>query len=311
MVKITDWTYSKDPYEIYKILLKNPRISKSQMTRRFKVNPKTLDIWWKAALEKRIIIPPVFRRKSFLNFKEYFYFLSVEDPYELYRSLQEEDSPISYYSVHTGSCNFQIISRDPIDPHGDPIISGPRSDYYATIPPPCTFEEGVTKIEQLLRKVEKIDIKESPLQYHDESYEPWDEVDEAIFWEICNNIRTPLTSVIRSLGTYNDKAWSWFKNRDAFGDTITMFFPQGESSYQLSIYFIKTENDSVIMDIFSQLPTTTLFYRVLDTMIMCIYLPFYPSPKARIIPYKVLHTLKKRELVDKYTNSIVQYYYRP
>jgi hypothetical protein len=310
-VKITFWPYSKDPYEIYRILLKDPRISKSQMTRVFKVNPKTLDTWWKAAFEKRIIIPPVFRRKSFLNFREYFYFLKVEDPYEFYESLQKENSPVTYFSVHTGFCNFQIISKEPIDLPVEKIISGPRSDYHVTIPPNCSFEEGVIKIEELLKNVEKLESRESPLQYHGRKYEPWDEMDESIFWEICNNIRTPFTSVIRSIGTYNDKTWSWFRNRDTFGDTITMFFPKGESSYQLSLYFIKTEYDSILIDIFSQLPTSTLFYRVLDRLIMCIYLPFFPSPEARIIPQRVLSTLKKMELVDEYTNSNAEYGYRP
>ncbi len=311
MVKTTFWPYSKDPYEIFKILLENPRISKSQMTRIFNVNPKTLDIWWKAAIEKGIIIPPVFRTKSFLNFREYFYFLKVEDPHNLYESLQEKSEVLTYFSVQIGFCNFQIISKEPIDPEGERILSGPRSDYFVTIPPNCSFEKGAQRIEQLLQDLDSLTPRESPLQYHDTAFEPWEEKDEAIFWEICDNVRIPFASVVRSAKTYNDKAWSWFRSRDKFGDTITMFFPKGESSYQLSLYCIKTEHDSLIIDIFSQLPTSNVFYRVHDRLIMCIYLPFFPSPEARIIPFKVLSILKRKELVDDYTNSVVQYGYRP
>jgi hypothetical protein len=308
VVRATFWPYSRDPYDIYRILLRNPRVSRGQLTRIFKVNPKTVDIWWKAALEKRIIIPPVFRRKSFLNFREYYYFLKVKDPHELYESLQKKDVPITYFSVHTGFCNFQIISKEPIDPPGDVILSGPRSDYFVTTPPKYSFEEGVTKVEEVLQNVNGIESKESPLQYHDIPYEPWDEKDEAIFWEICNNVRIPFASVVRSAGTYNDKTWSWFRNRDTFGDTITMFFPRGEGSYQLSLYSIKTDHDSVLMNIFSHLPTSTLFYRVAGKVIMGVYVPF--TLKGRFIVRKALSILQKKELVDGYTNSNVEYYYR-
>lgn len=279
------------------------------MTRIFKVNPKTVDTWWKAALEKRIIIPPVFRRKSYLNFREYYYFLNVKDPHEIYESLQTKELPITYCTVQTGFCNFQIISREPIDPPGDIIFSGPRSDFHVTVPPKCKYEEGVKKIEELLQNVHRIEERESPLQYHDEPYEPWDEKDEAIFWEIWNNVRISFTSVVKKLGTYNDKTWSWFRNRNFFGQTIIMFFPMGESSYQLSLYAIETEHDSMLIDLFSQLPTSTLFYRMDGRVIMGVYTPF--TLKGRHIIRKILSILQKKELVTEYTNSIVEYYFRP
>jgi hypothetical protein len=293
---------------MYRILLRNPRISRQQLTRIFKVNPKTVDIWWKAALEKRIIIPPVFRRKSFSNFREYYYFLTVKDPHELYESLQIEEIPVTYFSVHTGFCNFQIISREPIDPPGELVMHGPRSDFHVTTPPHCTFEEGVARIEEVLQNADNIEERESPLQYHDEPYEPWDETDEAIFWEICNDVRISFTSVVRKLGTYNDKTWSWFRNRNFFGQTITMFFPLGESSYQLSLYAITTEHDSLLIDIFSHLPTTTLFYRMDEKVMMGVYLPF--TLKGRYIVRKAMSVLQKKELVDGYTNSNVEYGFR-
>lgn len=310
-MKSTFWPYSKDPYEIFEILLEDPRIPKSQMTRIFNVNPKTFEKWWKAAIEKGIIILPVFRRKSFLNFREYFYFLRVEDPHRLYKSLQRESESLTYFSVQTGFCNFQIISNEPIAPEGEIILSGPRSDYFVTTPPNCRFEKGVKRIEDLLQDLGSLTPRDSPLQCHDITFEPWDEMDEAIFREICHNVRKPFASVVKSAGTYNDKAWSWFRNRDKFGDTITMFFPKGESSYQLSLYCIETQHDSLIIDIFSQLPTSSVFYRIRDKLMMCIYLPFFPSPEARIIPFEVLSVLKRKELVDDYTNSVVQYGYRP
>lgn len=308
-MRSTFWPYSKDPYEIFKLLLEDPRIPKTQMIKIFNVNPKTFDKWWKAAIGKKIIILPVFRRKSFLNFREYIYFLRLKDPHELYESLQENSESLTYFSVQTGFCNFQIISKDPIDPEGERVLSGPRSDYFVTVPPNCSFGEGAERIERLLQNLDSLNPRDSPLKYHDTKFEPWDEKDEAIFWEICNNMRTPFASAVKSADTYNDKAWSWFRNRDTFGDTITMFFPKGESSYMLSLYGIKTEYDSILVDIFSNLPTSTVFYRLDGRVIMGVYLPF--TLEGRFIVRKALSILQKEELVDDYTNSNVEYYFRP
>ena len=310
-MKSTFWPYSKDPYELFSLIIDNPRIPKLQMARIFHVNPLTLNRWWNAAIEKKIIIPPVFRRKSYSNFREYFYFLNVKDPHKLYELFQIKDLPLIYFSVHIGSWNFQIISREPLDFLENVLFSGPRSDYLVSIPPNRTFKDCNKKVNAILRNLDVLELRESPLTFHNEEYTPWDENDEAIYWNICNDLRKPFASVVKSSKTYNDKTWTWFKNRDKFGDTITMFFPEGETSYQVSLFCIDTEYDSLIIDIFSELPTSSVFYKICDQLMMCIYLPFFPSPDARALPFKALSILKKEELVVDYTNSIVQYGFRP
>lgn len=308
-MKSTFWPYKGDPYKIFKFLVEDPRIPKTHMTRRLKVNPNTFNTWWNAVIDKRIIIPPVFRRKSFLNFREYFYFLETKDPHELYEILKVKNLPIEYFNVQTGFCNFQIISSEPIDFEEEVILSGPRSDYLVTIPPNRVFEVSVKNINAILNNLNSLEYRPSPLQFHNKKYTPWDEKDEAIFWVMCNNVRIPFASVVKAAETYNDKAWSWFRNRDKFGDTFTMYFPKGEGAYILSLYIIDTEHDSVLIDIFSELPTSTLFYRVDDKFVMGAYLPF--SIEGRSVVRKALSILQKEELVEGYTNSVVEYYYRP
>jgi hypothetical protein len=280
----------------------------TQLARKLKVNPKTAEIWWNNALKKQIIMIPRFRRKSFLNFREYIYFLKVKDPQESYEQCIK-DKNLVYFSVHTGFCNFEMISRRPIDPEGEIVLSGPRSDYHVTIPPDNTFQEAGERIVRKLNMIDHLEPKESPLLFREQKYELWDYKDERLYEEFCNDLRKPLTHVMKKTSTYSDKIMNWFRTRNQFGHTITMFFPQGLHSYMPVTYALETEFDSVLIHLFSELPTPCVFYRIDSTLMMSIYLPF--TLEERILIRKVFSILQKKELVKKYTNSIEEYFYRP
>lgn len=305
-MKSTSWKFSKNPYEIFKLILENPRATKKQMAKNMNVSPSSFDIWWRFAIENQIIIPPIFRRKSYLNFREYFYFIECDDPHKFFKNAQK-NSNVIYCSVQTGFANIQIISKSEIELEEKIVLSGSRSDYYVSIPPKCTYEESISKINEKIQKVSKI-RPESPLKFYRKSYGPWDDLDETIYWSFCNNLRKQFTHVIEETGAYSDKIMEWFRSRDKFGNTITMFFPEGERYYQLTSYIIETSYDNVLIDIFSQLPTSSVFYRIGKYLIMLIYISF--PFEARSLVRRILSLLKEKKLVRSYTNSIVEYGYR-
>jgi hypothetical protein len=278
------------------------------MARKLRVNPNTMNKWWNTAIKKRIIIPPIFRRKSFLNFREYFCFLEVEDPHKLLELFRRKNHGLSYFSVQTGFCNFQMVSKISIKPQGKVVLLGERSDYFVSRPPRGSFGESIRRINLSLKNLDALEFRESPLKFYNRSYEPWDEKDEEIFWKICNDMRMPFARIVQSTETYNNKAWSWFRRREEFGSEIMFFFPEGESAYVPSLYVIDTDCDSILIDIFSELPTTTVFYRLANKVIMLAYLPF--TLEGRSIVRKVLSILQERELVKGYTNSIIEYHFR-
>lgn len=306
-MRFTLWPHKCNPYDIYTVVVKDTRIPVIQIARKLKINPKTADVWWNDAINKQIIIPPRFRRKSFLNFREYVYFLNVRDPHALYELYKEED--LIYFSVQTGFANFEVISKCPIEPEGDVVLSGCRSDYYVSIPPNSSFKEAGKILFKKLDTVEHYEFHDSPLVLRTENYEPWDEKDEEIYEGLCNDLRKPFAQVMRETLTYSDKIMKWFRRKDEFGHTITMYFPQGLSSYLPTVYAIDTEYESLMIHLFSELPTPTVFYKINDTVMMSIYLPF--ALEDRILIRKALSILQKKELVNKYTNSIAEYGYRP
>jgi hypothetical protein len=277
------------------------------VARHFNVNNKTGASWIDAAFEKKIIRPPVIKKRSYTNLREYYYFIDHDDPHHLYETLQGLKD-ITYFTVHTGFANFQIVSSAPIDPPGRTILAGHRSDFHVSVPPDYGFEESLSYIKQRLGNLDTVHHSPSPLVFRDQTYSPWDEDSETMYLELCNDFRKPFVDVLRNTHTYTNKLWSWIKTIDDFGHVIVMYFPHGLGSYQATVYCIETEYDSLLIDIFSLLPVSTVFYRVSNKLLMSVYLPY--SLDGRFIVRKVLSTLKKKELVEKYTNSIVEYGYR-
>lgn len=296
---------------MFLLLKQKPRITQQGIAKKFRVNNKTAANWWKSALEKKILLLPEFRRKAFLNFYEYFYYLHVDDPHELFEEFlngEAEIKDVLHFSVHTGFCNFQIVASKKIDVEGEKVLYGARSDYLISTPKKTTFEASASTIRRKLSALERIDFS-SPLVYHESVYENWDDVDEKIYYEFYKNLRKPFKVVLKNTGAKRDHVLDWMKRRDQFGHTIVMYFPLGLESYQSTLYCIDTSYDALLIDLFSSLPTPTVFYRVGEKLMVKVYLQSNRF-EGRYISNKVLSELRKKELIDGYTSSIVQYYYR-
>lgn len=300
--------FPRDLYGVFTHVQEEPRISLSEIARRMGIDKRTASSWWRIAVETRIIVPPVLRRRSFLNFRENIYFLQVKDPARLFEKLKNS-TEIMYYMVQTGFSNFGITSRCQIDPPGDVMLAGERSDYYVSTPPDCTFEKAVTVIQEKLTVLKEVEWSPSPLVYHDTVYQPWDAKDELLCQEFCSNMRKPLSSVMKSTHVYSDKIMKWIRRRNEFGQTLTFYFPEGERMYLPSIYVLKTEYDSVVIDLFSQLPVSSAFYRVGDRLVMTVYVPF--PLVVRSLIRNVLSRLQEETLIEGYDNAIIEYHYRP
>ena len=305
------WPFSVDTYDMFLLVKKKPRITQQKMAKRFHVTNKTAANWWRAILEKKILLLPEFRRKAFLNFYEYFYYLHVDDPHELFEELLNREAELKnilHFSVHTGFCNFQLVTNKKIDVDGEKVLFGARSDYVISTPKKITFDTSADTIYRKLSALEKVDVP-SPLVYHESVYENWDDMDEKIYDEFYKNLRKPFKAVLKNTGAKRDQVLDWMKRRDQFGHTIVMYFPLGLDVYQSTVYCIDTSYDALIIDLFSSLPTPTVFYRVGGKLMVKTYLQSNRF-EGRYISNKVLSELRKKELINSYTSSIVQYYYR-
>ena len=88
-----------------------------------------------------------------------------------------------------------------------------------------------------------------------------------------------------------------------------MYFPEGERAYQCMLFAVETEYDSLLLDLFSELPTSAVFCKVDRFVLMALYIPFLYIAQSMI--RRVLSYLQKKELIHRYINSIIEYSYRP
>jgi hypothetical protein len=307
MSKFTFKNFPRDFYGIFSYVNEDPRISLSAIGRQMGIDRRTATAWWNLAVENRIIIPPILRKKSFLNFREHVYFLKVKDPHKSFKKLMN-NKDIIYYMVQTGFSNFSITAKREIDPPGEIIFSGERSDSVVSTPPDCTYEKAAERISQKLENMNDQGTP-SPLIYQDTVYESWDEKDEIIYSELCDNMRKPFLPIMKKHKLYSDKIMNWIKERDTFGQTITFYYPEGEGAYLPLMYVMKTEYDSLIIDLFSQLPVNSVFFRIENHLIMTIYVPFRYF--LRLLIRKVFSKLGEANLIEDYDNTIIEYHYRP
>ncbi len=312
-MKMDFWPYSVDTYDLFLLLKKNPRITKHTIAKNFHVNDKTAASWLDACFKKKILLTPEFRKKAFINFREYFYYLNVRDPHRVYEKLIDHENEIRddiiHFSVQTGFCNFQIVSNKELDFSEEITHSGARSDYFISAPKNVTFRESIEIIRGKLSAIETIKVKSSPLVYHDSLYKGWNETSEKIYMEFSENLRKSFKAVLKNTGATRNTILDWIKKRNRFGHTILMYFPDGLSAYQPTVYCLETDHDYLLIDIFSSLPVPAVFFRIGEKLMMKIYLK-NDSLEGKYISFKVMSDLRKKELVKDYTNSVVQYYYR-
>jgi len=253
---------------IYRLVHENPRMLPSEISKIIRTTPRTAGNRMNEAIDKGYMSMPKIRKKSFSNFKEYVYFVRCKDPLELYLQYSK-DQRIIYHAVMGGFTNLWVISKEEIDIDGDILISGPRSDYHVPFAPNHTWKTGIKNIEEMTERFEpnKYEPK-GVLQTHwDETIE-WDAIDEILYRYFKYDLRKPSYTMMKKHNISGRKVMNWFKKLPEYCTVYLRYFPKGISSYDSYIFVFETDYDDFIIDLFSQLPTSSTFFKVSNKLIL-------------------------------------------
>ena len=181
MSKLEKW--QKQHRKIYELLLENPRIEATKLSKEIGLTHDTVSARLKNIFDKGFIIGPQIRKKSFKNFKEYEYFVDCQDPLEFFLQHYRNQN-IVYLARMEGSPNIWMTSKKEIDIEGDVLVGGLRSDYHMSIPPEYSWETSIGNLNERAEKFNKKDYQQKgTLENHwDETIE-WSTDDEALFRE--------------------------------------------------------------------------------------------------------------------------------
>ncbi|MBU6996972.1 MAG: winged helix-turn-helix domain-containing protein [Theionarchaea archaeon] len=302
---------------LYEILwFKNPRIKKKEIAAALGVDPRTASRRIEEAMEGSHILGPHVRKRSYANMKEYISFCSAKDPLETYTRL-EKDSNISYHAKMTGFANSWIISKERVDISGEILVEAPRSDYYMSYAPDCSWNQA---LETIRNKIDDF----SPLRYnpqcairtHWNETAEWDSEDENLLTYFRHNLRKTFIPVMREHLITTAKVYKFLAKLPTCCTVTTSYFPEGISEYDPYLFCFRTEYEDFIIDLFSQIPTSSLFFRVSDRLFVLAHLKkdivrsndFKGFQGFQPCLLSLTNKLLKKEIIHSEEHAIIEYH---
>ncbi len=257
---------------IYENILETPRIKPKPLSRIMRKRPSVVETRIQEAFNLVYVSGPHLRKLSYKNFKEYMYFINCEDPFELYLKYSE-DNRVVYHARMDGFSNLWVISKEKIDVE-DVVIEGYRSDYYISFAPDHSWEKAIKIMWEKIKNFSTDDYQpKGIIKCRWNRLIDWDENDEALFRYFKYNLRKPLSPMIkRSHKIPEGKIEQWLRRLPETCTIATVYFPKKLSAYDPYLYMFETEYEDFIIELFSELPTSSLFFRVSNKLFSRLYL---------------------------------------
>jgi DNA-binding Lrp family transcriptional regulator len=302
---------------IFECVNENPRIKPGQLSKILGTRPSTARNRTQEAYDLGYIIGPHLRLKSYKNFKEYVSLVKCKNPLELYEKYIQ-DKNIIYHAKMDGDANLWIISKEKIDVEGK-IIEGIRSDYHMSIPPDHSWDQAIKNMQEKVEDFdpEKCQSKEI-IKNHWNEIADWNAEDEMLYREFKYDLRKPLEPVIKKHHIWGGKAYDWLKKLPQYCTITTSYFPESISQYDPYLFIVETGYEDFIIDLFSELPTSVLFFKVSDKLLIYAHVDrgsmrsvdFRASDISKLhIPF-LMRDLHKRAIIKNEMHASVQCYWR-
>lgn len=300
---------------MYELLCETPRIFATNISSILKIDRSTASNRLKTAFEDGYILKPQMRRRSYFNFLEYIYLLRCDRPNKVF-SDYIEDRNVSYHAKLLGSPNLLVMSNTKIDNEYN-VFEGIRSDFHVSFAPDHTWDRTVEIIRE---RIDLFDPKDYPskgiFQTHwDETIE-WDSEDEKLFRVFKYDLRQPFTPIRKKALISSGKFYDWLKNLETYCNVFTLFYPKSISSYDPYLWIFETDYEDFIVDLFSELPTSTVSFRVdkktfIFTHIERQYVRAFDFCKPRELQIPLLiDKLEDRGIIKSEEHTVIECYWR-
>jgi hypothetical protein len=296
---------------IYEILWEDPRILNRNITS--KIGKDTGKIL-KEASEYQYIIGPQARKRSYQNLKEYVCFVKSEASSDQFLD-EVKNEVILYHAEMIGFSNLWIVAGNRIKVEGEVLAEGFRSDYYISHPPDHSWE---TAIEIMKKKIEifksQYAIPRNYIQTHFDKTIKWTPEDELLYRYFKYDLRKPLTPVMRDQNISKNKIYNFLER---LPETCTIelgYYPDSLSAYDPYLFMFETDYEDFIVELFSELPTTSSFFKVSDKLLVYVHVAKKFARKTNVetamnklhIPL-LINDLIKKNIVKSGLRAIIEY----
>jgi DNA-binding Lrp family transcriptional regulator len=300
----------------YKLLLESPRIYLKDIASKLGISRRTAMLRVQEAFERKYIVGPEIRKRSFLNLREYVYFIKCENPELLFLELRENENVI-YHCQMSGFCNLFVIAKKRIKIKGTIILEGYRTDYHISYVLNCLWEK---KIQNAKKKIENFNPEEyvpkGTLKSHFDQTVEWDPKDEALYRYFKYNLRKPFAPVMKKNKVSKDKFLRFLERLPEYCTIATSYFPETLSAYDHYLFMFETDYEDFLIDLFSGFPTTCWFFKVADKLFMRAYIPtklvrnvnFQVAVNKWYLPVLMMELLE-RKIVKRKLHAMAEYFW--
>lgn len=249
---------------LYEALYRNPRVFKKDLVNLLHTNYASVRGRLEEAYEQGWLSRPQIRLRSYKNLGEHVYFLECENPASLFSQLVDNENVV-YHALMCGATNLWIVSREKLSlPCGCTVlIEGLRSDYHVSFAPNQTWDTGVKKMRKMIEEFDPEKYApQGTIRAHWHETVEWDSEYEVLFREFNYDLSKPISPIMFKNLISWDKVDRWMKNLSTYCTTITHYYPGTISSYDPYLYVFETDYEDFLISLFSELPTSALFFRV-------------------------------------------------
>jgi hypothetical protein len=303
---------------IYESLYENARITNIDISEKIEMSRITASNRLKDAFEQGYVTRPQIRKRSYANLKQYMFFVDCKDPLESYLQYSE-DQNVVYHAVMDGFANLWVTSLDKMIIQGNILVGGPVSDMHVSFAPPHSWDEA----KKIMReKVETFDPEQYEpkgiIQTHYDEQIEWDEEDELLYRYFKYDLRKLLHPIARKNHISDQRAWDWLKKLPQCCSIITKYYPQTRAAYDPYIFIFETDYEDFIIELFSEMPSSSLFFRVADTLVLFIQVERELSRKvdsditdvSQLYIPLLTRSMVKKGIVKSRAHAIVNYHWR-
>jgi hypothetical protein len=258
----------KDYRLIFELLKETPRVSQKDCARIIKIRPSSAVLRMREAFNEGYITGPQIRKKSFKNFPEYMYFIKSDNPIQLYRKFATNEH-VFYHAIMDGFANTWAITDEILDIDEKVVLWGRRSDFYISFPPDHSWDHAIKVMQGMIDRFNpETYTPKNLIETHWDEEIKWDDRDEILFKEFKYNLRKPVVPIMKKRRIYNKKIREWLERLHECFTVFTCYFPNKLPMYDSFLFMFETDYEDFVVELFSQLPSTTYFFRVSGKLFM-------------------------------------------
>lgn len=314
MVKHED--RKKDFRIIYEELFRDFRIYRKKIAKALKIDDHTASNRLKEAFEEVYISFPQLRKRSYANLKEYVYIVRSENALQLLMEYIENNN-IVFHCVMVGYANLWIVSKEPIDIEGIILVEGLRSDYYVAYAPNHSWKKAIEKMWKMIENFDPSQyIPKGIIKTHwDETLDWWDPEFETLYREFKYNGRKKYQPIMDEHHINSRKIQEFLENANICCTVFSRYFPDSIFSYDPTLFIFETDYEDFIIDLFSELPTSSCFFKVGDFLLIYAHTQksIMRKPSLTMSDISEMHIplmmeeLVSRGIIKKREYSIIRY----